>query len=87
MRKSTPNKYNEERVSTIILRLRWGCSQKNAAAYAGISDQTLHCWRKQYPQFDAAVREAIEEARLERESALSHPYQPSRVPASPAAEP
>ena len=71
MRPSIPNKWNDAKVTTIIRRLRWGCSQKNAAAYARVSEQTLHYWRNRDPLFDAAVREALEEARLERESALS----------------
>lgn len=70
MRPSTPNKYSEERISTILQRIRWGCSQRKAAQYAGVSEQTLYFWRKRYPQFDAAVREASETARIEREDAL-----------------
>ena len=71
MRPSIPNKWNDAKAKTVILRLRWGCSQKSAAAYAGVSEQTLHYWRNRDPSFDASVREAIEKARLERESALS----------------
>lgn len=73
MRLSIPNKYSEERVSTILRRLRWGCTQRRAAQYAGVSEQTLYSWRKRYPQFDAAVREAIRGAELERKTALFHP--------------
>lgn len=68
--KSTPNKYNEERVSEILQRLRSGCSQNKAAQYAGIRARSLYLWRKRYPHFDAAVREAIEYAETELRAAL-----------------
>ena len=68
--KSTPNKYSEERVSEILQRLRWGCSQRKAAQYAGIREQSLYFWRKRYPQFDAAVREAVEYAEAELRAAI-----------------
>lgn len=70
MRPSTPNKYSEERVSTILQRIRYGCSQRKAAEYAGVSERTLHFWRKRYPLFDAAVRDAVITAENERVNAL-----------------
>ena len=70
MRPSIPNKYSEERVSTILLRIRYGCSQRKAAEYAGVSERTLHFWRKRYPHFDAAVREAVVTAENDRVNAL-----------------
>lgn len=70
MRAPIPNKYSEAKVSLILAKLREGASQKAAANYAGVTQQTLHYWRRRDAEIDAAVLESIRASRRDRDRAL-----------------
>ena len=70
-RPPTPNKRTPEREAFVLARLRLGASKKAAAEAAGVSEQALHYWRRQYPEFAEAVRLAEAAATAERQEALA----------------
>lgn len=53
-----PTKYTTETVKQIIDAIRVGATYELAAAYAGISYETLNEWRKKYPKFSEDIKQA-----------------------------
>lgn len=52
-------KYTADRVRKICRGIADGLPMQYAAARAGIAAETFHSWRRQFPDFDQAVQEAI----------------------------
>lgn len=53
-----PTKYNAEITKKITDSIRVGATFALACAYAGITEETFSQWRKKYPEFSEAVKEA-----------------------------
>lgn len=53
-----PTKYNPAIVKKITDAIRVGSTFGLACAYAGISEETFSQWRKRYPEFSEAIKEA-----------------------------
>lgn len=52
------SKYTPEVVKRFTDALRVGSTYKLACDYAGITEETLSQWRKKYPEFSEALKEA-----------------------------
>lgn len=50
-RRGRPQKYTEDRVALIVQAIEAGATFALAAAYGGISEDTLSRWRKKYADF------------------------------------
>ena len=59
-----PDKYTPERVERIITAIRMGATQRLAAAYAGVDDDTVIRWRKRHAEFADAFKTAEGEASV-----------------------
>jgi transposase len=59
-----PSKYTPERVKRITDALAAGNSRKAAAAYGGITDDTLNAWVRNYSDFSDAVKSAEAQAEV-----------------------
>jgi hypothetical protein len=57
-----PPKRSPETVQKILEKIRKGLSLRSAAAAGGISVASLHEWRKQDPDFEAAVQQAMSDS-------------------------
>lgn len=53
-----PTKYTPERVKNVLSVLEVGLGFRTAAAFAGITPQTINNWQKKYPEFDRRVKQA-----------------------------
>lgn len=53
-------KYSAQIEEAILMWLEKGYSLGKAADEAGINRATLYCWRKERPEFDERVKEALE---------------------------
>lgn len=53
-----PTKYTPETAKKITDAIRVGATFHLACAYAGISEETFSQWRKKFPEFSEAVKEA-----------------------------
>lgn len=51
-------KYSEEIVGRIVDAIELGATYEMAAAYGGITFETLRQWRKRYPSFSDALKQA-----------------------------
>lgn len=60
------SKYSPERVKLILDAIRVGSTYALAAAWGGISDDTLDEWKKKYSDFAESFRKAEGEAALKR---------------------
>lgn len=54
-------KYNTKTVNLIQLKLKEGCTKKQAAVLAGIDESTFYDWVSSKPKFSQSVEQAIEE--------------------------
>jgi hypothetical protein len=59
-----PSKYTPERVKRITAALAAGNSRKAAAAYGGITIETLCAWERQFLDFSTAVKSAEAQAEV-----------------------
>ncbi len=64
--KSTRGKYTEIKAHNICNHISNGNTLKAAAAAEGVSERTLHRWKKDKPEFEEMVNQAVavSEARL-----------------------
>ncbi len=53
-----PTKYTDEIVNEIVGGVAVGLTDKDAALAAGISENTLHVWRRRYRDFDSRLMRA-----------------------------
>ena len=53
-----PTKYTSERVERVLAAIRVGATQRLAAAYAGVDQDTVIAWRLRYPDFSDAFKSA-----------------------------
>ena len=53
-----PTKYTPETAKKITDAIRVGATFHMACQYAGITEETFSQWRKKYPEFSEAVKEA-----------------------------
>jgi hypothetical protein len=58
-------KFTDERVGTILELLSKGVTCKGAAMAAGVGECTFHRWKKEKPEFAAAVEQAIGESEAQ----------------------
>lgn len=63
-RRGAPDKHTPERVERIITAIRMGATQRLAASYAGVDEDTIIRWRKVYPEFADAFKTAEGEASV-----------------------
>lgn len=52
-----PSLYRAEYVDLVTKLCQLGCKDDEIANFIGVTRQTLHNWRAQYPEFDEAIRE------------------------------
>jgi len=63
-KRGAPNKYTPERVERIITAIRMGATQRLAASYAGVDEETIIRWRKVHLEFLDAFKTAEGEASV-----------------------
>lgn len=63
-RRGAREKYTPERVERIISAIRMGATQRLAASYAGVTEDTIIAWRKRHPDFLDAFKVAEGEASV-----------------------
>ena len=63
-RRGAREKYTPERVERIINAIRMGATQRLAASYAGVTEDTIIAWRKRHPDFLDAFKIAEGEASV-----------------------
>ena len=61
-----PSKYTPETVKRIMQAIGTGAGYKQAAAYGGISYDTLNTWRQEFSEFSEALKKAEAEALVGR---------------------
>ena len=61
-----PTKYSPETLKTIIAAIEQGAPLRHAAAYAGISEDTLARWREKHADFADAIKAAEARAVIGR---------------------
>lgn len=67
-----PVRYCKEVVDTILESLVEGCSFKEAASRVGMPVSTLRNWRKERPDFEVLVKEALYECAQNKVPRLQH---------------
>lgn len=59
-----PSKYTPERSARVLQAIRGGSTNRDAAAYGGVDEDTLIRWRKRYAEFADAFTRAESECAV-----------------------
>lgn len=60
-----PTKFCDERTERLLSALRAGNTRRAAAAFAGVSDDTLERWEQRYADFAEAIKKAEASAEVQ----------------------